>query len=158
MNVSVEGRLAAEDRPPLADACPIERASEILARRSTLVLLREASYGTRRFDDFVRRSGLTESVVAAQLRALVAEGLLAKRDYRERGQRTRAEYVLTAAGDDLVPILLALAQWGDRHRPRGHRLRMTHTGCGADLDPVLRCEAGHTITVDEVTVGLMKGE
>ncbi|WP_460773607.1 winged helix-turn-helix transcriptional regulator [Microbacterium sp. GXF7504] len=158
MPVVLEGPLATADRPPLGDACPIERTAPLLARASTLVLLREAAYGTARFDDFVARSGLSESVVAAQLRLLVAEGLLAKRPYREAGQRARAEYVLTAAGDDLVPILLALAQWGDRHRPERHRLQVVHTGCGAPVDTTVHCGAGHALTTEELTVSVREGE
>ena len=95
------------------------------------MLLREATYGTARFDDFVRRTGLTESVTAAQLRELVQGGLLEKRPYREPGQRERQEYVLTEAGEDAVPVLIALAAWGDKHLPRGHRIEATHADCGA---------------------------
>ncbi|WP_214108100.1 winged helix-turn-helix transcriptional regulator [Acrocarpospora catenulata] len=154
MTLQMTGRLAAEDRTELGDLCPIERASELVARRSTVLLLREASYGTARFDDFVRRTGLTESVTAAQLRTLVTEGLMVKQPYREPAQRQRFEYVLTEAGHDFVPILLALASWGDRHRPRPHRLRMVHAGCGAAVEVEVRCANGHVVGDDDVTVAL----
>jgi DNA-binding HxlR family transcriptional regulator len=152
MALHVEGRLARSDRTEAGAACPIERTSELVARRSTVLLLREASYGTARFDDFVRRTGLTESVTATRLRALVVEGILVRRPYQEPGQRQRFEYRLTEAGKDLVPILLALAAWGDRHRPKPHRLRMVHSGCAAPLHVEMRCEAGHEVGVSEVTV------
>jgi DNA-binding HxlR family transcriptional regulator len=154
MTVLLEGRLAREDRVELGDACPIDRTSALLARRSTILLLREASYGTSKYDDFVRRTGLTESVTAAQLRNLTDEGLLQKRAYREPPQRQRFEYILTAAGHDLVPILLALATWGDRHRPLPHELRMVHAGCGADIEVDVRCADGHHVGEGEVVVGL----
>src|SRR5215831_14630163 len=124
VSMQLHGRMADAERSAFGSACPIERTSALIARRSTFLLLREASYGTRRYDDFVRRTGLTESVTAAQLRNLVSEGLLARQPYREPGQRQRFEYELTEAGHDLVPILLALGDWGDKHRPRAHRLTM----------------------------------
>jgi DNA-binding HxlR family transcriptional regulator len=154
MALHVEGHLARSDRTEAGAACPIERTSELVARRSTVLLLREASYGTARFDDFVRRTGLTESVTAAQLRGLVIEGILVKQPYRELGQRQRFEYLLTEAGRDLVPILLAFAAWGDRHRPKSHRLRMVHRGCAAPLHVEMRCEAGHEVGESEVVVAL----
>src|SRR5690606_25800419 len=87
MTLQLEGFLAGRDRPELGDGCPIDRTGSLVARRSTILLLREASYGTTRFDDFVTRTGLTESVTAAQLRNLVSEGLLVKVPYQEPSQR-----------------------------------------------------------------------
>lgn len=130
------------------------RSCTLIARKSTLLLLREALYGTTRFDDFVRRTGMAESVTASQLRALTAEGLLVTRAYREPGQRRRSEYVLTDAGRDLIPVLLALAAWGDRHLPREHGLHLTHAACGADIETGIRCAAGHAVAEDEIVVGL----
>jgi DNA-binding HxlR family transcriptional regulator len=146
------GRVPDDDRSEFGDACPIERSIALLGRRSTILLLREASYGTSRFDDFVRRTGLTESVTAGQLRMLVAEGLLAKRPYQEPARRQRFEYALTDAGHDLVPILIALGVWGDKHRPKPHRVRVVHAGCDATIDPGIRCEAGHRVSDSEVAV------
>jgi DNA-binding HxlR family transcriptional regulator len=152
MTFQLAGRLADPDREALTDGCPIERSSALLGRRSTLVLLREAAYGTARFDDFVRRTGLTESVTAAQLRELVSGGLLHKRPYQEPGQRVRQEYVLTEAGEDAVPVLLALAAWGDKHLPRSHRIEATHADCGAPVTATLRCAEGHDVPQDEVVM------
>jgi DNA-binding HxlR family transcriptional regulator len=146
--------MARAERTEAGDACPIERSISLIGRRSTVLLLREASYGTSRFDDFVRRTGLTESVTADQLRRLVAEGLLTKHPYREPAQRQRFEYVLTEAGHDLVPILLALGSWGEKHRPRSHRIRLVHADCGAPIHVEVRCEAGHAPPESEVAVVL----
>lgn len=156
MTFQMAGLLAGDRSSELGDLCPVERTGEIIGRRSTILLLREASYGTRRFDDFVRRTGLTESVVAAQLRALVAEGLFAKQPYREPSQRARSEYVLTDAGRELLPIIVALASWGDRHRPRSHAMRMVHAGCGANVETAIVCAEGHVVAEDEITVALQR--
>src|SRR5215510_1848899 len=103
MALQLAGRIADEARTEFGAACPIDRTSTLIARRSTILLLREASYGTTRYDDFVRRTGLTESVTAAQLKSLVSEGLLTKQPYQEPGQRRRFAYELTEAATTSCP-------------------------------------------------------
>lgn len=152
MSLLLDGRLADPDRSAAGEACPIERTMAVVGTRSAMVLLREAAYGTARFDDFVRRSGLTEAVVAGRLRELVSEGLLVREPYREPGQRARQAYVLTDAGQELVPTLLALAAWGSRHRPRRGTPTFRHDGCDATVEPRLVCGAGHDVTAAEVVV------
>src|ERR1700741_2966899 len=96
-----------------ADRCTVARKLEVIGARSAFLILREAFYGTTRFDDFATRVGISEPVTAARLRELVAEGLLERESYREPGQRTRQHYKLTDKGADLLPVLVALMQWGD---------------------------------------------
>src|SRR5215472_6472087 len=108
------GRVADRDTW-IGDRCSIDAAFGVLGTRSAVLLLREAYYGATRFDEFVRRAGITEAVAAARLRELVDVGVLERRPYRKPGARTREEYVLTRAGAELMPVLLALMQWGDRH-------------------------------------------
>jgi len=129
------------------DNCSVLRALEVLGARSTLLILREAFLGTRRFDDFARRVGVTESVAAARLRELVANGLLERHPYREPGQRTRHEYRLTARGRDLLPVVLSLMTWGDKYLadPGGPPLVVTHAGCGAPVRAEARCAEGHLV-------------
>lgn len=137
-----------------ASDCSIDGTMRIIGTRSAILLMREAHYGTTRFDDFVRRVGITEAVAAARLRDLVQAGLLERRPYREPGQRTRHEYVLTKAGSDLQPVLVALMQWGDHHLPRddGPPLTLHHTDCDEPVAVQLRCEAGHDVQPEEITV------
>src|SRR5438105_12461146 len=96
-----------------ADRCTIAKAVDVVSTRSAFLILREAFYGTTRFDDFAERAGISEPVTAARLRELVDEGLLERQDYREAGQRTRQHYRLTPKGVDLFPALAGLMQWGD---------------------------------------------
>src|SRR3954468_11765325 len=110
---TVEGRLGRRTGP--APDCPIDAALSVVSTRSAMLLLREAHYGARRFDEFVTRVGVTEAVAAARLRELTAAGMLRREPYREPGQRTRHEYVLTDKGRDFFPALMALAQWGDKY-------------------------------------------
>lgn len=102
-----------------ATECSIDRAMGVVGTRSAILILREAFYGTRRFDDFAARVGITEAVAAARLKELTAAGLFEKSPYREPGQRTRYEYVLTDMGNDLLPVVLGLMQWGDKYLQTG---------------------------------------
>jgi DNA-binding HxlR family transcriptional regulator len=95
-----------------ADRCTLARALDVVSTRSAFLILREAFYGTTRFDDFAKRVGISEPVAARRLKELVDEGLLERADYREPGQRTRQRYRLTDMGADLLPALVALMQWG----------------------------------------------
>ncbi|MFG2054451.1 winged helix-turn-helix transcriptional regulator [Micromonospora sp. NPDC048930] len=132
--------------------CSIARALDVVGNRTTLLLLREASFGTRRFDDFARRAGVSEPVAAARLKQLVADGLLERRPYREPGQRTRDEYLLTPKGRDLLPVLAALRQWGDAYAVDEPSVRVAHRDCGAAVQVALRCDAGHDVPPGEVDV------
>ena len=121
------------------------KALEVLSARSSFLIMREAFYGTTRFDDFVARVGITDAVAAARLRELVADGLLAREPYREPGQRTRHEYRLTAKGADLFPVLVGLLQWGDRWLNDGGRVELRHHDCGARVGVEIRCAEGHDV-------------
>jgi DNA-binding HxlR family transcriptional regulator len=136
-----------------AEPCTIAKSLEILNTRSALLILREAFYGTTRFDEFAERVGISEPVTAARLRELVDEGLLEREDYREPGQRTRQQYRLTEKGADLFPVLVALMQWGDRWLDeRGGPVEMIHRGCGESVGVEVRCAAGHQVDTGEIDV------
>jgi DNA-binding HxlR family transcriptional regulator len=132
--------------PAPGDRCPIARALDEVGTRSAFVILREAFYGAHRYEEFVERTDLSEPVVAARLRDLVAHGLLEKFPYKEPGQRTRSGYNLTEKGADLLPVLVAMMRWGDRWLfADGARVEVTHTDCGSPVHAVLSCEAGHEV-------------
>lgn len=152
MPMQLAGRLADPDRPSPGDHCPIDRAMQIVGTRSAMLLMREAAYGTTRFDDFAARVGVSDAIASSRLRELVDAGLLARRPYREPGQRTRHEYVLTQSGTDLVPVVLALADWGRKHAPARWSPSFTHADCDAEVTVSLRCTAGHDIATEDVVV------
>src|SRR5437588_10697777 len=136
-----------------ADRCTIAKALEVVSTRSALLIMREAFYGTTRFDDFADRVGLSEPATAARLRELVDEGLLEREEYREPGQRTRRQYRLTPKGADLFPALVALMQWGDRWLDdRGGPVELLHRDCGETVSVSLCCSAGHPVDTDEIDV------
>jgi DNA-binding HxlR family transcriptional regulator len=131
--------------------CSIGRALDVVGTRSAMLLMREAFYGTTRFDDFAQRVGITEAVAANRLKALVEAGLLTREPYREPGQRTRYEYVLTEMGRDLLPAALALMQWGDKYlSDEGGPVLVTHAECGAPVQAEVRCAEGHPVELGEL--------
>ncbi|HLM28512.1 MAG TPA: helix-turn-helix domain-containing protein [Acidimicrobiales bacterium] len=90
-----------------AQYCPIVRAVEVLGERWTLLIVREMLTGVRRFNDLARGlPGLSRALLSRRLRQLVAAGLVWKTD---------DGYELTAAGEDLRPLVFGLAEWGARH-------------------------------------------
>jgi DNA-binding HxlR family transcriptional regulator len=130
-----------------AEGCTIAKALDVIPTRSAFLILREAFYGTTRFDDFAQRVGISEPVTAARLRELVENGLLEREDYREPGQRTRQRYQLTQKGADLFPTLVALMQWGNRWLDdHGGPVELRHRDCGEPVSVELRCAAGHHIS------------
>jgi DNA-binding HxlR family transcriptional regulator len=136
------------DDPP----CSIARSLGVLGERWTLLILRDAVSGVRRFADFRLSLGIAPDVLTERLGTLVEHGVLTREPYREPGQRVRDEYVLTPAGRELQIVLGALQQWGDDHLPRSdgptvvRRRRDTdrpvHVGYVDDT--------GHEVALDEV--------
>lgn len=95
--------------------CSVGRALDVVGEKWSLLIVRDAFNGVRRYEEFRRHIGLSEAVLADRLRKLTAAGILRAEPYREPGTRTRSEYRLTPKGRDLWPVLLALKQWGDAH-------------------------------------------
>ena len=152
MTLQLAGSLATRDDVPLGEKCPMDRTLRLVGNRTALLLLREAFYGATRFDQLWRRVGVTEAVAAQRLRELVDAGVLEKQPYREPGQRTRNEYVLTPMGHDLMPVVLGLIQWGMVHAPQGDAPTITHDGCGATVRAAARCAAGHDVDESEIVI------
>ncbi|WP_243842827.1 helix-turn-helix domain-containing protein [Mumia sp. ZJ430] len=150
----LKGVLSDRDAWSAVGHCAIEKAVEVVGTRTAMLVMREAYYGTTRFDDFAERVGMTRAATATRLSALVEAGLLEQRDYREEGQRTRKEYVLTDAGRDLVPVVWALFQWGRKHLPSETILELAHHDCGAPVDVEVRCADGHEVGLDDVELRL----
>jgi DNA-binding HxlR family transcriptional regulator len=139
-------------RRPLAldystENCSIAASLGLIGEKWSLLVLREAFDGVRRFEDMYQRIGAPRQVLSARLGRLVDEGILRRVPYREPGQRQRHEYRLTEKGLDLYPVLVALMHWGDKWAgdPLGPPVMLHHRDCGADVDLVLRCEDGHTL-------------
>src|SRR6201992_1215391 len=146
----LQGVLVDRDAWSTGGQCATEKTMSVLGTKSAVLIMREAYYGTTRFDDFARRVGITKAAASARLAELVDLGLLTRRPYRAPGQRGREEAVLTAAGMDFMPVVGARFEWGRRHLPGRNRLRLTHLGCGAEARVEIRCTEGHLVPPDEL--------
>ncbi|PUB24918.1 HxlR family transcriptional regulator [Promicromonospora sp. AC04] len=151
MGMTLTGAL--EDRSTWSATgwCPVEKAVEIIGSRPAMLIMREAFYGTTRFDDFVERVGVAPATAASHLRTLVAAGLLERHVYQEPGARRREEYRLTDAGTDLLPVVLGLFQWGRKHTSTNPPISFTHTGCDEPVGVAVQCDAGHRVGLAEIT-------
>ena len=130
--------------------CSVARALEVVGERWTLLILRDAFLGLRRFEEFQEDLGIARNVLADRLARLVETGVLEKRAYSERP--LRHEYRLTDKGRDLWPAVFALARWGDRHdAPEGPPVIFEHRDCGGRIDDHRICEAcGAPVEVRDV--------
>ena len=153
MAIKFEGALA--DRSTWrVDNCSIAMTMDVIGTRSSMLILREAFYGTTRFDDFARRTKSTEAIVAARLKQLTEIGLFTKQPYREPGTRTRDEYLLTDKGRDLLPAVFALMQWGNRHLQgeEGGPLRLVERGTGEPVVIGPHTESGRDLELDDLAI------
>jgi DNA-binding HxlR family transcriptional regulator len=123
--------------------CPVGVALDLLGEKWTLLIVRDALNGIRRFDEFRRHIGLSEAVLADRLQKLVDAGVLEPRSYREPGRRERHEYRITTRGRDLLPVIVALKQWGETHfpDPEGAVVEVRHRACGGEVRVALSCQA-----------------
>jgi DNA-binding HxlR family transcriptional regulator len=103
--------------------CSIARALELVGEWWTMLILREAFLGTRRFHDFQQNLGIARNILSARLKKLVARGILERVAAPPGGRRF--EYRLTAKGRAFFPVLMALMQWGD------------HWVAGCDRAPIM---------------------
>jgi DNA-binding HxlR family transcriptional regulator len=147
----LQGVLADRDAWSAVGQCSIEKTMAVAGTKSAMLIMREAHYGTTRFDDFAHRVGITKAATSARLAELVGAGLLTKRRYREPGQRARDEYVLTEAGTAFMPVVFAMFEWGRKHLG-DPGLRLVHVGCGAQAEVEIVCREGHVVAPDELGV------
>jgi DNA-binding HxlR family transcriptional regulator len=119
--------------------CSLARALEVVGERWTLLIVRDALLGLRRFEEFHGSLAVARNVLSARLVRLFEYGVLERVRYQERPDRY--EYRLTARGVDLAPAVIALMQWGDRHfaPPEGPPRLIDHAGCGAPIEAGLTC-------------------
>jgi DNA-binding HxlR family transcriptional regulator len=128
--------------------CSVAATLAVVGEKWSLLVLREAFLGLRRFADFQRVLSAPRAVLTDRLNTLVDQGILRRVPYQAQGERQRHEYRLTEKGIDLYPALVALMEWGDRHLAGegGAPLQLRHRDCGEPVHLALVCEAGHDLS------------
>ncbi len=135
--------------------CSVARGVSVVGDPWTLLVLREAFLGTRRFEDFHASIGASRAVLSGRLEKLVENGIFERRPYQEKP--TRHEYRLTEKGLDLYPVIAALLRWGDRWMAgaAGPPVELVHRHCGCTTTPTLVCsECREPLRAHEMKVKL----
>lgn len=117
--------------------CPIARTLDVVGEWWTLLIIRDALTGARRFDHF-KGTGIADNILSARLKRLCDEGILERRLYEEHPPRY--EYLLTTKGHALAPVVAALFMWGKRWTS-GPSLspRLVHADCGHEIEVAMTC-------------------
>ena len=116
--------------------CPVARTLECIGEWWSILILRDALQGFTRFDDFQKSLGIAPNILSRRLLHLTEAGLFERRLYSERPPR--CEYVLTAKGRDLFPMVMAIFAWGNKHMaPMGETVLLAERETGRHLTPVV---------------------
>jgi DNA-binding HxlR family transcriptional regulator len=132
--------------------CSVAGALELIGERWTILIIRDALLGLRRFDEFFTSLGVARTVLTHRLRGLVDNGILERVPYQNRPPRY--EYLLTAKGRELVPVVISLMQWGDRHvvGPAGPSRKVEHASCGGEAVARMVCAGCGRLLCDREVV------
>ncbi|MDA8101723.1 MAG: helix-turn-helix domain-containing protein [Nitrospiraceae bacterium] len=119
----------------------IAKTLEMVGDWWTLLIIRDALLGVKRFDEFHSHLGIARNILSARMKRLIDAGIMEKRLYVERP--ARFEYILTPKGKDIFTILVAIREWGERWYYGDHDLptRVSHVGCGGETDTEVRCKS-----------------
>lgn len=119
MSMTLDDQLTDRDRWRGTAHCSVAKVLDLLSTKTTFLVLRECFYGTTRFEDFVDRIDTSAPAMSRALKQLESAGVVARFPYQDPGARVRDEYRLTEAGEDLLPMFMAITQWGDAHLQEG---------------------------------------
>jgi DNA-binding HxlR family transcriptional regulator len=144
--------------PVAAGHCNLARSFELIGDRWTLLILRSALYGVRRFDDLQADLDIPRSVLSNRLAGLVETGIMERKEYRETGQRTRIEYPLTKMGKALGLPFIAMTAWGDKWLGRGSSpFTLRSKSTGQKLSIALVDERGRLAKGSDIEVAIDAG-
>ena len=115
--------------------CSLAQTLEVIGERWTLMILRDAFFGAKRFRQFEQSLGISKNILTTRLNQLVDDGIMEKRPSPDGAHQ---EYLLTDRGYDLQPVLLSIMHWGDKHKanPAGDRLVFVERGTGKPIRPM----------------------
>ena len=135
----------------ISDECPIARSLERVGEWWSILIMRDALHGLRRFDEFSRSLGIAPNMLTRRLNALVEAGMLERQAYSERPPRY--EYVPTEKGEDFRMVLMSLVAWGNRHfAEEGHSVEVVERATGLPVQPAMANAAGQCVPLDQCTI------
>lgn len=140
-------------RKTFADAeCPIARSLERVGEWWSILIMRDALQGLRRFDEFSRSLDIAPNMLTRRLNALVEAGLLERQSYSQRP--LRYQYVPTAKGEDFRVVLMAFVAWGNRHyAEEGQSVQLVERTSGRPVRSFMAALAdGRTVPLEQCTV------
>ena len=132
--------------------CSVARTLDAVGEWWTMLIVRDAFLGVRRFEDFQRRLGIARNVLSSRLQTLCEHGIRERCQYQDRPPRH--EYCLTDKGKDLYPVVVSLMSWGDKWTAgeSGPPLLLVHERCGHETSPTLTCShCGEAIGARDMT-------
>lgn len=131
--------------------CPVARTVDLIGEWWTPLIIRDALLGARRFEDY-KRTGIADNILSARLKRLVEEGVLERRKYQDGP--ARYEYLLTQKGRELLPVIAAIRDWGQKWTGgRDMSPRLAHRPCGHEVSASVYCaECGRPVQVAEIGV------
>jgi DNA-binding HxlR family transcriptional regulator len=139
----------------VAQDCAIARSLEVVGERWTLLIVRDAFYGVRRFTDFQAHLDIPKAVLTDRLNGLVREGVMGRRP--DPAHAGRHLYELTSSGRALWPVLHSLVTWGSQNRRTNSRV-FRHADCGTELSAAGRCETcGLTPAPQDIVTARRRG-
>jgi DNA-binding HxlR family transcriptional regulator len=135
--------------------CPVARTLECIGEWWSILILRDAFQGFTRFDEFQKSLGIAPNILSRRLAHLAAAGLFERRRYSERPPRH--DYVLTAKGRDLFPMVMAIFAWGNKHMaPKGETVLLAERETGRHLTPVM-VDTERMVPMTQASVMLVAG-
>lgn len=133
--------------------CSMARAMEVVGDRWSILILREAYYGVKRFDEFEYYVGVAPNILSARLKKFVDAGIMTRVPLPEHAGRY--EYILTEKGRDFFPAYLALKKWGDDWlaEPAGPQVVFREHLTGRPIEyPELRASGGKPLRLEDVEI------
>lgn len=131
-----------------SDECPIARSLERVGEWWSMLIMRDALQGLRRFDEFSRSLGIAPNMLTRRLNGLVEAGMLERRPYSERPPRY--DYVPTAKGEDFRMVLMSLVAWGNRHyAEEGTSVEWVERETGLPVQPMMASAEGQVVPLDQ---------
>lgn len=137
-----------------SQTCTIARAAALVGDEWTIMIVRELFLGTRRFDGFLRQTGMSTHLLSQRLKKLETAGVIRRTAYSQRP--ARYEYRLTEMGRELWPVVISLKQWGDRWMGDGETpVALIHKSCGHVTEPRMTCpECAEAMTAQDAEARL----